>query len=125
MSSSERKVPVVRVELEDAGASTGKSQGTGSRKGGKTAGKAGKGRMHAMHASMVEGIEEHFPGHGNAILCGLAGLLIALLIFGIGFWRTVFLTILVVVGVALGQQMDGDPRIINALKRLFSSQDPL
>lgn len=57
------------------------------------------------------------PKHPHAVYFGLLGLLLALLIFWIGFFPTLLIVLLVVAGVALGQLYDGDPKIINALKR--------
>ena len=62
-----------------------------------------------------------FIGHEHAILGGLAGLAIAFLMFTIGFWKTLFITLLVAVGVAIGQLIDGDPKIINVLRRLIGA----
>jgi uncharacterized membrane protein len=69
--------------------------------------------------SWLEGV---FPGHGNAALFAIIGLVVALLFFSLGFWQTVLLVILVVAGVAFGQKLDGDPKIINALKGFFGSK---
>ena len=61
-----------------------------------------------------------FPGHTHAVLGGIAGLLAAVLIFVWGFWQTLFVALLVFVGVALGQYLDGDPKIINFLRAFFA-----
>ena len=58
-----------------------------------------------------------FPGHENAVLFGFLGFIIAILIFIIGFWRTLFIAFVVVVGVAIGQYLDGDPKIYKAIRR--------
>ena len=63
------------------------------------------------------------PGHGNAIVCGVVGFVAAVLIFLIGFWQTLFIAFLVLVGIAFGQYLDGDPKIIRALMRLIRSSD--
>ena len=70
--------------------------------------------------AFAEGV---FPGHGNAILWGVIGFLAALLIFLLGFWRTLFIAFLVLVGVAFGQYLDGDPKIVRALMNLIRSSD--
>ena len=49
-------------------------------------------------------IHDHFPGHENAFIGGVCGLLTAILFFNLGFWRTLILIILVIVGVAIGQR---------------------
>ncbi len=70
--------------------------------------------------AFAEGV---FPGHGNAILWGVIGFLAALLVFLLGFWRTLFIALLVLVGVAFGQYLDGDPKIIRAIMRFVRSSD--
>ena len=66
-------------------------------------------------------VRRTFPGHENAFVFGVIGFLIAVFIFAIGFFQTIFVAILVLIGVAIGQQIDGDPKIINALRHLFSN----
>lgn len=68
-------------------------------------------------------LHETFPGHENAVVWGFVGFLVALLFFIIGFWRTLLVILLVAVGVAFGQVLDGDPRIINTLRGLFRGDD--
>lgn len=68
-------------------------------------------------------LHETFPGHENAVAWGFAGFLLALLFFAIGFWRTVLVVVLVVAGVAFGQALDGDPKIVNALRSLFNGDN--
>lgn len=67
-------------------------------------------------SSWVDGA---FPGHRNAVFFGLVGLVAALLIFWIGFFRVLFVAVFVVCGVAFGQWLDGDARIVKAVKKLF------
>lgn len=66
-------------------------------------------------------VRRTFPGHENAFVFGVIGFLIAIFIFVIGFFQTIFVAILVLVGVAIGQQIDGDPKIINALRHLLNN----
>jgi uncharacterized membrane protein len=80
-------------------------------------------RVRDVHKVAVDWIETKFPGHGNAILFGIIGLVVALLIFSLGFWRTLVIAALVVAGVAFGQYLDGNPRIIRALRHLINSSD--
>lgn len=68
-------------------------------------------------------VHETFPGHENAVIGGFVGFLVALLFFVIGFWRTLLVVLLVAVGVAFGQVLDGDPKIINTLRGLFRGDD--
>ncbi len=68
-----------------------------------------------------EWVHKTFPGHENAFYGAMVALLVALLVFIIGVWRTLLLGVLVLVGVAIGQMLDGDPKIINAVRGLFES----
>lgn len=61
-----------------------------------------------------------FPGNENAFWGGVVGLVAALVLIAIGPWYTLVIAVLVLAGVAVGQLADGDPKIINALRRLFS-----
>lgn len=58
-------------------------------------------------------------GHEHAALGGLVGLVVAILVFVIGFWEMLFVSLLVVAGVSLGQYLDGDPKIVNLIRRLL------
>lgn len=61
-----------------------------------------------------------FPGHEHAFWGGVCGLLAAILFFVIGLWRALVVAVLVTLGVAVGQAIDGDARIVRTLRRLFS-----
>lgn len=63
------------------------------------------------------------PGHGNAVLFGIAGLAVALVILFVGFFQALLIAVLVLAGVAFGQWLDGDPVIVNGIARLFRSGD--
>lgn len=65
-------------------------------------------------------VSRTFPGHENAFWGGVIGLLVAVAFFALGPWRTALIAVLVVAGVAAGQMLDGDPKIINTLRKLFS-----
>lgn len=58
-----------------------------------------------------------FPHSRHAVIGGACGLVIALLLFAIGIPKTLVIVVLVVAGVAVGQYLDGDPKLI----RLFQS----
>lgn len=68
-----------------------------------------------------EWVHKTFPGHENAFYGAMLALLVAALVFIIGVWRTLLLVVLVVVGIAIGQVFDGNPKIINAIRGLFES----
>lgn len=67
-------------------------------------------------------LDSTFPSSKNAVLGGVAGLIVALLFFAIGFWRTIFICLLVLVGVALGQYADGDPKLVRAITKLIKKR---
>ena len=57
-------------------------------------------------------VSRTFPGHENAFLGGVCGVLVAIV-----------MAVLVLIGVAIGQQADGDPKILRALGKLFRDRD--
>ena len=65
-------------------------------------------------------VARSFPGHEHAFWGGVCGLLAAVLLFAIGLWRAIVVAVLVTLGVAAGQAIDGDARIVRAVRRLFS-----
>ncbi len=68
-------------------------------------------------------VSRTFPGHENAFLGGVCGLIVAIVMAAIGFWRTLLLVLLVLIGVAIGQQADGDPKILRALGKIFRDHE--
>ncbi|HOB35720.1 MAG: DUF2273 domain-containing protein [Firmicutes bacterium] len=52
----------------------------------------------------------------------LLGLLFALLIIWLGFWRMVFVLLCVGLGYFIGQQFDGDQTLEQIFQRLFPSR---
>lgn len=61
-----------------------------------------------------------FPGKEKVVLGGLAGALIAILIFIVGIWRALLIALFVVIGVAVGQYLDGDPKILRAVHKFIT-----
>jgi uncharacterized membrane protein len=114
---ADKKAPKITVEVEDEG----RREDAPKAKQAKASGK--KTQARDVHRTIVAWIETRFPGHGNAIFFGLVGLIAAILVFSLGFWRTLLIAVLVVAGVAFGQYLDGDPRIVNALRRLIGPSD--
>ena len=80
-------------------------------------------KVSGTRDSVVSTLDAVSPGHSHAIGYGLLGLVIALLAFWLGFWRTLVVAFFVLVGVAIGQAVDGDPKIINAIKRLITARN--
>ena len=73
--------------------------------------------------SVAAWLKGNFPGHENAFIGGLVGLILILLIFAIGFWRTFVVALFVCVGIAVGQVFDGDPKIIRTVQRFLESRN--
>lgn len=69
-----------------------------------------------------EHIERYAGSHRNTVLFGLIGLVAALLVLFLGFWRTVVIAAFVLVGVIIGQALDGDNGIINFFRRHFGGR---
>ncbi len=86
---------------------------------GETASAAASVGILALIASWMQ---ETFPKHKNTIAGGVCGLLLALLLFWIGLFKTVIIAVLVVAGVAAGQYLDGDPKIARAAKNLMNKK---
>ena len=66
--------------------------------------------------------DQTFPHSKNAVIGGLAGLVVALLLFSIGLLKTLVIAILVLVGVAAGQYLDGDPKLVKAIQNLMKKR---
>ena len=67
-------------------------------------------------------LDETFPNSRNAVLGGVAGLVVALLLFTIGVLKTLVIAILVVVGIACGQYLDGAPKIVRFIQNLMKKR---
>lgn len=65
-------------------------------------------------------VSRNFPGHEHAFWGGVLGLAVAVAFFALGLFRTIVIVVLVFVGVSLGLALDGDSRLVDALRRLFS-----
>lgn len=68
-------------------------------------------------------VSNTFPGHEHAFWGGVAGAILAVLIFWVGIGKALGVAVLVVAGVAFGQMADGDPKIIDLLRRFFTSNN--
>ncbi|MDO4796465.1 MAG: DUF2273 domain-containing protein [Coriobacteriales bacterium] len=67
-------------------------------------------------------VHRTFPGHEYAFYGAIVAIVLALLVFAFGFVRMLFVCVLIVVGIAVGQIFDGDPKIIRAIRNLFSNE---
>ena len=52
----------------------------------------------------------------------MTGLVVALLLFTIGVLKTLVIAILVVVGIACGQYLDGEPKIVRFIQNLMKKR---
>ena len=131
MSDEFNKAPRAKVEAEepqasqtekrdaarDANAAPGATGGAAAPEGGSAEGaQSGVDKASAW-------VSRTFPGHENAFVGGVCGLLVAIVMAAIGFWRTLLLVLLVLIGVAIGQQADGDPKILRVLGKLFRDHE--
>lgn len=60
-----------------------------------------------------------FPNCRHAVIGGICGLVVALLLFTIGVLKTLVIAVLVVCGVAVGQYFDGDPKLARTIQNLL------
>ena len=60
--------------------------------------------------------------HPHAVLYGLAGFVLAVLILVIGLWDTIVITVFVFVGTVIGEMVDGDSAAVNAIRRFFDGR---
>ena len=67
-------------------------------------------------------LDETFPNSRNAVLGGVTGLVVALLLFTIGVLKTLVIAFLVVVGIACGQHLYGDPKIVRFIQNLMKKR---
>lgn len=63
------------------------------------------------------------PGNGNALLFGVIGAIVAIVLLIIGFWAAFVIALLTVIGVMFGQWLDGNPALWNSIKHFFRGQD--
>lgn len=83
---------------------------------------AGGAKPEGSFARASQWLDQTFPNSKNAVIGGLAGLVVALLLFSIGLFKTLVIAILVLVGVAAGQYLDGDPKLVKAIQNLMKKR---
>ena len=106
-------VPAPKTQTE------GKEQG---KVGNAASGDSGAAGSAAAGFSRVSAwVSKTFPGHENAFWGGVLGLVAAVVLLAFGILKTLIVVVLVVAGIAVGQLVDGDPKLIRALQRLFSN----
>ena len=112
----------------DAAGDTAREQPTGQQANGQPAGAQGNAQQQRSGMTFKEArqaaagwVHRTFPGHEYAFMGAILALVLAVLVFAIGIVRVLFICVLVVVGIAVGQMFDGDPKIIRAVRDLFSN----
>lgn len=106
-------VPAPKTQTE------GKEQG---KAGNAASGASGAAGSAAAGFSRVSAwVSKTFPGHENAFWGGVLGLVAAVVLLAFGILKTLIVVVLVMAGIAVGQLVDGDPKLIRALQRLFSN----
>lgn len=100
---------------EDAGGKDGASKGP------QPSGASSAGSTAAGFSHVSAWVSKTFPGHENAFWGGVFGLVAAVVLLAFGILKTLIVVVLVVAGIAVGQLVDGDPKLIRALQRLFSN----
>lgn len=72
------------------------------------------------YKGLMSWFRESFPNKPYTVLGAAIGLIVALLIFAIGLIKTLFVVICVALGVAVGQYLDGNPKLITFIKHIIS-----
>lgn len=65
-------------------------------------------------------VRRTFPGQEKAFWGAVLGLIAAIVFLVVGPWPLFVIAVFVFVGVAAGQVLDGDPKIVNTLRHLFN-----
>ena len=111
--------PRLTIEGEKAARAREATAGGSAAHGG-PGGKGGNPFSHAREATEAW-LSGNFPGPENAVFGGICGLIVAVLVFAIGFLRTLFVLLCVLVGVAIGQYLDGNPAVVKAVRKFFGN----
>lgn len=124
---ADEKTPKPTVELDDSTPSSTsvhpvRTQSSAQSSDTQDADEAPKDRV-PFTTRISSWVSKTFPGHENAFWGGVCGLIIAICLFVIGFWRTLLIALFVILGIAIGQWFDGDPKIFRAIKNFFSRKD--
>ena len=85
----------------------------------------GAASAHAAREALADADESftrYAQAHKNTVVCGLIGLVTALLIIFLGFWNTLLIVLFTFVGVIIGQALDGDNGIVNFFRRYFGGR---
>lgn len=79
-------------------------------------GAEGDGRQrHGALEVVGRWVASTFPGHEKAFVGGVVGFVLALMVLFAGFWPTLLIVVFVVAGIAVGQLLEGDPKIASSV----------
>ena len=67
-------------------------------------------------------VKTTFPNHPKAFIGGVLGLICALLFLALGIWKALVVVVFVVAGVAIGQYLEGDPKILVTIRDWLSNR---
>lgn len=125
-SSSNTSQPHIKIEgatrqRPQQSSSSAQKKETGKVRDYEKSGSEARSRAIEAKDSATAWLEGFMPGHGNAIFFGILFLILALVIIWLGFFPALFIALLVIVGVAFGQWLDGKPTILDSVKRAFKN----
>ena len=72
--------------------------------------------------AVADWMKSTFPGHEKSFIGGLLGLVAALLFLSLGIGRALVVVFFVIVGVAIGQYLEGDPKILTAVRNWLANR---
>ena len=128
---SDKKAPRPKVEVVDVDDPEGSYEqsddpaGSGRARGATDPGAApgadaGPDFVRDSTNKVADWVSRTFPGNENAFWGAVVGLVAAIMLFVIGVGRLLAIAIFVVCGIAVGQALDGDPKIARAVQRLVN-----
>ena len=109
--------PEVSYEQSDEPAGSGRARGAADQSDAPD-GDADSDFVRDPTNKVADWVSRTFPGNENAFWGAVVGLVAAIALFAIGVGRLLAIAIFVVCGVAVGQALDGDPKIARAVQRL-------
>lgn len=110
---ADEKIPRPKIELGDKDE---RSESRATDDGSYTVGEA----VRDGSARLFAWVRRTFPGHEHAFWGGVLGFVAAILFLVLGLFKALVILALVIVGVAVGQALDGDSKIMDLVRRLFS-----
>ena len=111
---ADEKTPRPKIELEGK---EERSEAPAPDDGSYTVGEA----VRDGSARLFAWVRRTFPGHEHAFWGGVLGFVAAILFLVLGLFKALVIVLLVIVGVAAGQALDGDSKIMDLVRRLFSN----